>query len=315
MLTVLLLALALQTPAPLMFGAPIAYHNMTIVPVTTSATGPFTSYTLLEEGLLAKTLRVRELGGATDVQSADVVEVKNTGKDAVFLLGGEVILGGGQDRILQTDAILPPEGKWVRVPVFCVEHGRSHGQRTDFAAGGALVHGRLAQAAMSGDQSGVWAEVARKNAALGTSNDTDTYRRTVQDRELRERIATHRAALKAQLPRGRLAGFVFAVNGEVRVADLFGNPVLLDALQDKLLSAYILEALEHDVDPDAPPLAKDAAKTFVDGAMGTASTGQRAVGRSQNTTKESADVIGIESKDAATGLSTRGTYVSKKRKK
>ncbi len=105
------------------------------------------------------------------------------------------------------------------------------------------------------------------------------------------------------------------MNGEVRIADLFGNPVLLDALQDKLLSAYILEALERDVDPDAKPLATDAAQTFVESATSAATTGQRKVGRSQNVTKESADVIANESKDSDTGRGTRGTYVLKKRKK
>jgi hypothetical protein len=90
--------------------------------------------------------------------------------------------------------------------------------------------------------------------------------------------------------------------------------VLLDALQDKLLSAYILEALESDVDPNAQPFPSAAAQSFVESATSAATTGQRKVGRSQNVTKESADVIVNESKDADTGLGTRGTYVSKKRK-
>jgi hypothetical protein len=233
----------------------------------------------------------------------------------VFILGGEMILGGKQDRILQTDAILPADGKWVRVPVFCVEHGRWNGGKMEFASGGAIAHGTLAQAAMTGDQGKVWEEVARKNAVEGTANETDTYRRTVQDGKLREKITAHRAALKAKLPRGRLAGFVFAVNGEVRVADLFGNPVLLDALQDKLLSAYVLEALEDEVDPNAPPVAAAEAAAMVEGAKKAAPRGKQTVGLSENTRLEDDKVIANESKDATTGATTRGSYVWKKRKK
>ena len=37
----------------------------------------------------------------------------------------------------------------------------------------------------------------------------------------------------------QLAGVVFAINGDIRVADLFGNPLLFGKLQNKLLTAYV----------------------------------------------------------------------------
>lgn len=312
----LALTVAALAPEPeLVYDAPITYHNITLVPVLTRAPGPFQSYTLLEEGTARKTLKIRELAGSGDQASVNEVEVRNTGKEPVFLLSGEMILGGKQDRILQSDAIIPPTGKWTRVPVFCVEHGRWSGARMEFAAGGALAHGKLAQAALSGEQGAVWAEVARKNEAEGTESSTGTYRRTVQDEALRARIQKHRDALKSQLPRGRLAGFVFAVNGDVRVADLFGNPVLLDALQDKLLSAYVLEALEESVDPSARPLPSAAAQQFVSDGKKAATKQKISVGTAENQVKESADIIANESVDTASGLGTRGTYINKKRKK
>ncbi len=304
------------TADELTFGTPVVYQNLTLVPVTTSAKGPFPSYTLLEEGLANKTLRVRELAGSDSAATVNEVEIKNAGREPVFLLSGEMILGGKQDRILQSDAVIPPNGTWTKVPVFCVEHGRWNGAKLEFAAGGALAHGRLVEAALSGDQSKVWAEVARKSDVEGTASDTGTYRRTVQDGRVRERIARHRAAIKAMLPRGRLAGFVFAVNGEVRVADLFGNPVLLDALSDKLISAYVLEALEEPTDAAARPLEAKAAAAFVTSGKKAATTRQVTVGTSANTVKESDDVIANESKDLGNGgQGTRSTYVAKKKRK
>lgn len=300
----------------LTFATPVVYQNLTLVPVMTSAKGPFPSYTLLEEGLATKTLRVRELAGSDSAASVNEVEIKNTGKEPAFLLSGEMILGGKQDRILQSDAVIPPNGTWTRVPVFCVEHGRWNGSKLEFSSGQALAHGRLAAAALSGDQAKVWAEVARKNDVEGTENATGTYRRTVQDGRLRERIAQHRAAIKGMLPRGRLAGFVFAVNGEVRVADLFGNPVLLDELADKLISAYVLEAVEEPTRADAAPLQANAAKAFVTSGKQAATKREVTVGTSANTIKESDEVIANESKDLGSGgLGTRSTYVAKKKRK
>lgn len=315
----LALALIAVTPSPaepgLIFGTPIAYHNMTIVPVTTTATGPFQAYTLLEPGIARKTFAIRELDGKSDDASVNEVEVKNTGREPVFLLSGEMILGGKQDRILQSDVIVPPDGKWIKVPVFCVEHGRWNGDKMEFGSGGAVAHSSLSSAALSGDQGAVWNEVARKNAFEGTSNGTDTYRRTIQDATLRDKIKKHRDALKQKLPRGRLAGFVFAINGEVRIADLFGNPVLLDELQDKLLSAYVLEALEDEVDPNAKPMSAETAAQFIGDGKKAAAKPSTTVGRAENTVKESDAMIVNESKDTATGVGTRGTYISKKKRK
>lgn len=313
MLSVALALAALADPS-LVYGNPIAYHNMTVVPVTTTATGPFQQYTLLEDGIAKKTLAIRELNGNDGSASVNELEVKNTGRDPVFLLSGEMVMGGKQDRILQSDAVIPPDGKWMHVPVFCVEHGRWTGAKMDFASGGAIAHRELATAALSGDQGAVWAEVAKTNAKEGTESATGTYRRTVQDGALRDKIAKHRDALKKELPKGRLAGFVFAVNGDVRIADLFGNPVLLDELQDKLLSAYILEALEEDVDPNAKPLSPKAAEAFIESAQAAPVSATKSAGRAENTTRENDEVIMNQSKDTATGVGTRGTYMKKKKK-
>jgi hypothetical protein len=294
----------------LVFGDPIAFHNMTVVPVKTTREGPFASYTLLEEGLAAKTLAVRELGGNTSEAQVSALEVRNRGKEPVFLLGGEMVLGGKQDRILQSDAVVPPDGKWHQVAVFCVEHGRWAGGDMKFSSGQSLAHAKLRNAAIKGTQSDVWAEVARKNAQHDASSSTGTYRRTVQNADVRKRIASYRAELAKKLPRGRVAGFVFGVNGEVRVADLFGNPVLLDKLQHKLLSAYILEALEHDVRADAAPLTKDKAAGFYKRAKRAKATGKKKGGRSTTHVKQGRGWVGTESFDDNKGELLRESYVA-----
>ena len=299
-----------EDPDGLVFGDPIAFHNITLVPVRTTRTGPFDKYALLEEGIAAGTLRVRELNGESGAAQVSVVEVRNTGKEPAFLLSGEMILGGKQDRILESDVVVPNDGAWTKVSVFCVEQGRWDGRKMRFSSGGALVHSKLQKAAMKGDQGQVWKEVARKNAAHGTANSTGTYRRTVQSPAIRKRITSYRRELAAKLPRGRTAGFVFAVNGKVRVADLFANPVLLDKLQGKLLSAYILEALEHDVDLSAKPMSKTQARGF----YGTAKAGKsrknkKKRGASTTEVIQGLGSLGTATTDDKTGKVLRETYV------
>jgi hypothetical protein len=305
-------AIRAKTADELVYGEPIRYHNLSLVPVGTSRQGPFQSYTLLEEGLKARTLAVRELNGKSGEAQVEAVEVRNKGREPVYLLGGEMILGGKQDRIISNDTVVPPSGKWTRVSVFCVEQGRWRGQNMRFQSGSALAHVALRKAAMSGDQSKVWAEVARKNLKHHSQSSTSTYRRTIQNDKVRAKLAPYRAQIAKMLPRNlKLAGVVFAINGDIRVADLFGNPLLFDKLQDKLLSAYILEALGEQVNRNAPALTKGAAKSWLGKARKAPKMKLKAQGRSINYKKEAPDVIGNEAYDNGTGQTVRETYIKK----
>ena len=309
---------ALATPAPgkpvldeLVFGEPIAYHNMTVVPVRTTHGGPFRRYDLLEPALKARTLEVRELAGKSDEARVSAVHVRNQGQQAVFLLGGEMILGGKQDRIIQADTVIPADGKWRKVDVFCVEQGRWRGGNMRFSSGNALAHGKLRAAALTGNQSEVWAEVSRKNAEHGTESDTQTYRRTIQNADVRRRIANYRGELERRIPADiPLAGFVFGINGQIRVADLFGNPVLVGDLREKLLSAYILEALEHDVDGDAGPVQATKAQEFVGKARKAPRKEGKASGRAKSWKKKAKGFIGSETYDEDTGRRLRESYMA-----
>ena len=297
------------------FGAPIKFHNISIVPVTTKKIGDFQSYTLLERGLARKTLKVRELAGNTNEAQVSHVQVKNTGKDPVYLLGGEMILGGKQDRIIAADTVVAPSGKWVKVGVFCVEQGRWAGQNMKFKGGGAMADVSIRRAAMKGSQSEVWNEVAKKNVLHGTQSKTQTYRRTIQNAKVRKKIKPYVRQLKQRLPRDeRLAGLVFGINGKIHVADIFGNPVLFQDLSDKLLSAYVLEALGHQVNKRAAPVSSEAAESFIGKARKTKAKRVRKSGRAKNLNKEDIDFIGNETIDGDNAETVRESYIKKKKK-
>ncbi len=296
------------------YGDPIVYQNITLVPIHSDETGPFQRYTLLEKGLAAKTLEVRELNGQTSEAQVSEVEVRNKGTLPVFLLGGEMILGGKQDRIIQSDTVVPNDSKWQKVAVFCVEQGRWDGREMKFQGGAAVAHLKLQEAAMSGSQQNVWSEVARTNMQHGTTSDTQTYRRTIQNEKLRGRISGYRTELAKLLPSKPMIGVIFAINGDIQVADLFENPDLFSDLSDKLLSSYILEALEHQVDRNAPKLAKTKAAKFVDDAQSSNSVSSKKSGRATNYKKDTEDALGNETFDDATGKKVRSTYINKKKK-
>ena len=137
------------------FGEPIKFHNISIVPVTTKRLGDFQRYTLLEKGLKDKTLTVREIAGNSGQAQVSSIEIRNTGDNPVYLLGGEMILGGKQDRIISQDTVIKKSKKWTKVDVFCVEQGRWKGQNMKFSSGKAMADVAIRRAAMGGSQSAV----------------------------------------------------------------------------------------------------------------------------------------------------------------
>jgi hypothetical protein len=222
-------------------GQPVLAYNLAVVPLHTRKGPPYDDYTVLEEAQAAKKVSIRELDGDGTVGA---LRVHNRDERPLYLVGGELLLGGKQDRMVGSDVVLDA-GERQRVPVFCVEQGRWEGQSLAFQPGLAVAHPDLRRAALFSEQGAVWGEVARKSQVSGVSSPTGTYRRVFQDAALRQRIGRYLDEVQAKLPRDeRLAGLAVAINGELEVVDVFDSPKLYAKLERKLLASYVLAALE-----------------------------------------------------------------------
>ena len=129
----------------LIVGEPIRYANLTIFPLTSRTPKTENRFTTLDEGLKAGTVTVMEIGsqGSTEngppvaqtgngprqfAQSAGadvnhLALVNKSGKP-LYLMPGEIIVGGQQDRTIAQEYVIPPGKKPTTIEVFCVEHGR-----------------------------------------------------------------------------------------------------------------------------------------------------------------------------------------------
>src|SRR5262245_10485419 len=106
-------------------GTPKTFQNLTLIPVYAPGAKATNAFMTLDEGLKAKVVKVRE---AKDGGTVNVLYITNTGGKPLYIMAGEVVLGGQQDRSLGTDTIIPPNEKEVPVTAFCVEHGRWSGK-------------------------------------------------------------------------------------------------------------------------------------------------------------------------------------------
>lgn len=244
--------------------APITFRQLAVFPVAQAGDdGDRTQYLTLSDGLRRKLVAVAELPGGGSVNT---LQVTNKSGEPLLILGGEVVLGGQQDRILGQDTIVPAHEQ-LRVQVFCVEHGRWSGGR-EFAAAQGMADTKLrVRAKYRADQAQVWAEVAKKNAAHGVAPSTGTYRNLAAGDDGKRALEPYRAAVGGAIAKlagkHNLVGVIAAVNGRVTSVELFARPALFAAYRDKLLDSIYMGASDSPVDDKATPPKPEAIGAFM----------------------------------------------------
>lgn len=250
---------------------PIQFKQLSIMPIVQSATAnaaaASTQYLTLTEGLQSKQVLVAENKQGAQV---NLVTVTNHSPKPLLLLGGEIILGGQQDRIIGKDTIVPA-GEEMALQVFCVEHGRWSGNAQFTGSGGLVENNARIRAKYDSNQGQVWAEVAKKTAALKAESASGTYRTLATGPQGEAAVKPYREFINgalAKLPEAKqLIGLVVAVNGRVTQVEIFATPSLFAAYRDRLLDSIYVSAA--DVPMPAAPAAAPSPKAvhdFVDDA-------------------------------------------------
>lgn len=245
--------------------APIQVDSLTLTPIVATGAADTSGDQLLvlDEAMAAKQVKIREVSEGA-VNSLTFV---NRAPHPVFVLAGEVIIGGKQDRIIGRNTVIPANTT-QEVPVYCVEHGRWTGESKEFTTARALAHGRLRGQASYAEQRDVWNEVAAKNAARRTTNASDTYRRVAQQQSDGTLAAMEKQvdAALARIPaadRGRMVGFAVSLNGGVATVDVFGSPALFHKLETKLVRSYLTDAVDVRARAGIKPPTAAEVKAFM----------------------------------------------------
>ena len=294
-------------------AAPVRHGNLTIFPVISKVVRSEDRFITLNEGLKAGTVEIRELGARPDVatQSDEVQQaaaiksdddqaaveddtaaqeaanddtaiafndvnrlvVINRGDKPLYLMPGEIIVGGSQDRTIGEEMVIAPTGEPVPIDVYCVEHGRWGardvtiaslviGEVADEAADaeslaaeadkGKFVAqaGNLSKASRLAVQTGegqqkVWEEVARANSESGVAWSSDAFTANYVDKKVLDRLKPFEDALNCPISdQERVVGVVVAINGKIETVDVFESTPLFLKLWPQLLKSYALDAMQ-----------------------------------------------------------------------
>ena len=227
-------------------GEPVYYENLTIIPVYTTRTSDNSPYTTLDEAVDNKWLEITEVEGGRVPQ----VKVTNHSDRYIFLMGGEILTGCRQDRLVGRDVLLGPKSKDVIVPVYCVEHGRWTYESSTFSSKKNLGTVRLRAESQKGAgdaQTNIWSEVSQLGERAGAPSATDRFQSVFESETARRKIGDLEARL-GTIPDlyPDVTGVIVGVGPEITSVDIFATPSLFARLWPKILKSSALADLGHD---------------------------------------------------------------------
>ena len=253
-------------------GEPCHSKNLIVFPLFTAGCGHGGPWTL-DEALARKALRITEKGEG----NVPELLVENTSDSSIFLLAGEIVTGGKQNRVISQDLLLAPHSGPISLGVFCVERGRWTVQSRYFGAEKELAHNKLRQQLNdpANTQGSVWSEVARKSAAIApaAAGSTTYLGAAFKDSGVSRHMDEY--AKPIILPPGA-NGMVVVIGDRVAGVEIFGCRETFARLRDKLLRSYAVDAMEYapgGTTTDAGPV-----ETFLRRAENARLTSKQSVG-------------------------------------
>jgi hypothetical protein len=248
----------------LVLGKPLNFENLTIIPISTLSNSAAIPVATLDEALKRGWLRIREI----DDGEVPRLALDNRGGRMIFLMGGEIITGGKQDRLIGVDALIRSNGRGIEIPVYCVEAGRWTETTSQFSTKQNLGTWALrsnAQASAPAAQEDIWGEVEKMQDRAGARSATGAYQDIYEDRKLNARLLAVEAGL-TDLPRlaPGTVGAICVVGGRIISMDAFADPSLFKRLWPKILRASALSAVTAAPDESARETTRESAWQFVE---------------------------------------------------
>jgi hypothetical protein len=301
-------------------AAPIQHENLTIFPILSKTPRLEDRFMTLDEGLKAGTVEIVEMGARVPAQrnrqdaqqtepgnsepaekteedasegldtgiserliagnDVNRLTVINRGTKPLYLMPGEIIVGGSQDRTIAEETVIAATGEPVDLEVYCVEHGRwgmrdaptNHAVLYSFAAdsdadgilaaeanegkfvakaGTLSKSSRLAVQGATGQQK-VWEEVEKANQASRLNWSSAAFTANYVDPEIVDRLKPYIDALSNSVfDEERVVGIVVAINGKIETVDVFESTPLFRKLWPQLLKSFALDALHVNDSDDA----------------------------------------------------------------
>ena len=235
---------------PMRLTDPICVHGLGIIPMVADDEVNIADLDLLEEALLKGTVRITETSESGEVP---FLKLENTGQNSLLILEGEELVGGKQNRIVNTSIVILG-GIAIKIPVSCMERHRWHGQHEDFVSGEAVFPAKsrakqkasvsynlVREGSFRSDQGAVWDEVRLSLHQMSAASPTANFR-AARDK------AAHQieSFVEAFHPATGQIGAIFVSKHGILGLELFATSELFGRCTKKVIRSFAFEVLSDE---------------------------------------------------------------------
>jgi hypothetical protein len=224
------------------------FENLRIYPVHANevflnANEGLGEYTNLKDAIEKREIKVSEV---SENGTVNTLFAENASQDSIYVMAGEIVKGGKQDRVIAQDFVIAP-GEKVNVGAFCVEQGRWHTKSTGTNFEGYFnVSSKAVRKAALVDknQQEVWKEVAVTTGENEAESSTGAYTALEQSADYQKQLQAYLKKFSSAFDNVPTVIGVVAVTGDQVIGcDLFANHHLFQDAYNNLLHSYVTEAV------------------------------------------------------------------------
>ncbi len=240
----------------------IEYKNLRLYPVMASEAfqnenAAAAEIEVLKTALKSSKFRISEhkpFGRRDDSGAVNNLTVENKLPADVFLMSGDVVQGGKQDRTIADDRIIAANSI-KNIPVFCVEAGRwnynsdteSDGKSDErimaFKGYYNLASNDLRKTIKKGSQQEVWAKVAEVTSSHEAESSSNAYAGLESSETFTQTRDQYLEQFKQGFKEDNVVGLIATSGDQILGTDIFGHSQLFQKAYEALLHCYITDAI------------------------------------------------------------------------
>ena len=231
---------------------PITYKNLTVFLIHGENKIKDKNIMTLQEALKKKKVKVIETSNVNEL------EIENNSNEKVFIMSGDIVKGGKQDRVIQYDYVLKPKSGKTKLASFCVEQGRwnqrGNEEASKFGSSSESIATKELKMSVRKEksQNKVWENVdltqkklAKKINKEVTSDQSKTsLQLTLENKDLNKATKEYIKEFKNITKKhDDVIGYAFAINGKINSTDIYASNILFKKLWPKLIKSSVVEAI------------------------------------------------------------------------
>jgi hypothetical protein len=282
------------------YGGAKEFDKLRIIPIRAKAglldSNMNTAVNLYNSALTLQDAMDRDLVEIEDRLGVNTLQFTNNSNQPIYLMSGEIVAGGRQDRIVANDMVLPPNSRRVRVPVYCVEEGRwgNKSKYKYYHEGSMHLRKKVDR---ERNQGAVWKEIDEENDKDNVRTGTHAYTAHANNRQYVQKENDYLAQfpITAFGDTSNIIGIVAMTGDMVVGCDIFAAPHLFQREYNTIIYSYIDEATSFGI---PLTITNQQVRTYMDNLLSNEVSQRRFIERYGKVFEENGRVIHITTYDA-----------------